>query len=184
MQQHTSNQEDFVDKELLDCLKKNYYFVLEEKFRLYQRASFLFVVLVPTFAVLFQLLITYDNPQILERVFLIFLTISLVISILFLFRSLWFKNYTYISPRKIIRCYNNKNEKKFIKILVSGYAFASIKNRKIIKKRNKDLWKATRFGAISVFILIFFSIYIFIKDWYWYYHLNNFYQYFISFFYL
>ena len=129
MQKQTYSQE-FVDSVLLDTLQKKYYFWLEEKFKLYQRASFLFVLLVPMFAVLFQLLKTYDNPQILELVFLIFLTISLVFSMGSLFRSLAFHKYTYIFySETIIKHYDyekkyyeyvkkwNKPDKNFVPLI-------------------------------------------------------------------
>ena len=82
------NTQELIDSELLDTLKKNYYFELEEKFRLYQRASFLFVLLVPMFAVLISLFDNYDNFQPLTFLFLVPLTFSLVFSMGFLFRSI------------------------------------------------------------------------------------------------
>ena len=103
MQKQTSNQKDFVDKELLDTLKKSYYFYLEEKFRLHQRASFLFILLVPMFAILFQLSKTYDYPQILEFFFIALLTITLFFSV---FSCLFFRT-----------------EESFVVFLVDVYAY-------------------------------------------------------------
>ena len=103
--------QELIDCELLDTLKKNYYFELEEKFRLYQRASFLFVLLVPMFAVLLNLFDTYKNPQPIAIFFLLLLTFSLVFSMGFLFRSLHFHTYDYIgSPKEIIQYYEYEKE--------------------------------------------------------------------------
>ena len=81
MQKQTYSQE-FVDSELLDTLKRHYYFLLEEKFRLFQRASFLFVLLVPMFAILLNLFFdTYKEPQPLVILFLFLLTLTLFLLI-------------------------------------------------------------------------------------------------------
>ena len=180
MQKQTYSQE-FVDSVLLDTLQKKYYFWLEEKFKLYQRASFLFVLLVPMFAVLFQLLKTYDNPQILELVFLIFLTISLVFSMGSLFRSLAFHKYTYIFySETIIKHYDyekkyyeyvkkwNKPDKNFvplIKKLAQEYAKANIKNVKENQERAILLRRSTiSMASFAVILIIFFSYDFFIKN--------------------
>ena len=179
MQKQTYSQE-FVDSVLLDTLQKKYYFWLEEKFKLYQRASFLFVLLVPMFAVLFQLLKTYDNPQILELVFLIFLTISLVFSMGSLFRSLAFHKYTYIFySETIIKHYDyekkyyeyvkkwNKPDKNFvplIKKLAQEYAKANIKNVKENQERAILLRRSTiSMASFAVILIIFFSYDFFIS---------------------
>ena len=164
MQKQTS--QEFVDSELLDTLKKSYYFYLEEKFRLYQRASFLFILLIPMFAILFQLFKTYDNPQTLEVVFIVLLTITLFFSIIFLFMSLVLRKYAYISPIKTVQYYN-KNRKKLIKKLAIAYAKTSNKNKNIVKKRTKYLWYANLCVTIFGIILLIFFVCIFIKNGYY-----------------
>ena len=166
MQKQTSNQKDFVDKELLDTLKKSYYFYLEEKFRLHQRASFLFILLVPMFAILFQLSKTYDNPQILEFFFIALLTITLFFSVIFLSMSFVLSKFNYISPIKTVQYYN-KNRNKLIKKLAIAYAKTSNKNKNIVKKRAIYLWLAYLFVTIFGIILLIFFVYIFIKNGYY-----------------
>ena len=160
------NTQELIDSELLDTLKRHYYFLLEEKFRLYQRASFLFVLLVPMFFILFQLFDEYNNSQPLVILFLVFLAILLFFSVFFLGKSFagLKKKYAYIdSPEKIIKHYEyeieyykyqkrwQKSDPNFVplvKKLSLQYSEASIQNRKIIET----------FSNIAIFFCVFFNI--------------------------
>ena len=175
------NTQELIDSELLDTLKKNYYFELEEKFRLYQRASFLFVLLVPMFAVLISLFDNYDNFQPLTFLFLVPLTFSLVFSMGFLFRSLHFHTYDYIgSPKEIIQYYeyekeyneyvrslqkSDKNHVPFIKKLITKYEETIIKNTITNDKRAILLRRSTISMAFFAVILLIFFICVFIEKW-------------------
>ncbi len=174
-------QQDFVDSVLLDTLQKKYYFHLEEKFKLYQRASFLFVLLVPMFAVLINLFDNYDNSQPLTFLFLVPLTFSLVFSMGSLFRSLAFHKYTYILySETIIKHYDyekkyyeyvkkwkkpDKNFVPLIKKLAQEYAKANIKNVKENQERAILLRRSTiSMASFAVILIIFFSYDFFIKN--------------------
>ena len=157
MQKQTYSQE-FVDSELLDTLKRHYYFLLEEKFRLFQRASFLFVLLVPMFAILLNLFDTYKEPQPLVILFLFLLTLTLFCSIVFIFMSMFFRKYRHIvSPEKITQFYN-KYKAGLIMELALEYTEASIVNKKIIASRAIYLWFAHLSVAIFAGIVQFMLI--------------------------
>ena len=174
MQKQTSNQKDFVDKDLRNILKENYYFQFEEKSRLHQRASYLFVLLIPMFAVLLNLFDTYKNPQPIEIFFLLLLTLFLSFSIVFLIKSLTFHNYFYTASlqeilkyKKELKEYNDKIQKpdttvqEFDQFLATEYAKHSAYNEKTNKNRVLCLRRTAICIIFFIIILLTFYFYIF-----------------------
>ncbi len=177
MQKQISRRE-FAAKEFLDTLRRQYYFFLGEKFRLFQRASFLFVLLVPMFAILFQLFKTYETPRFFEFIFLFLLTGSLFSSVIFLLMSILIRFYFHLeSPDKLLQYYN-KYKEKIVKELALEYQEAIINNQEIISKRSRYLWWAHLNVAFFAITLLVFFIYTFIKNWYFNLVYDDFYKFF------
>ena len=168
-------QQDFVDKDLLDILRENYYFQFEEKSRLHQRVSYLFVLLIPMFAVLLNLFDTYKNPQLIAIFFLLLLTLFLFFSIVLLIGSLTFHNYYYTASlqkilqyKKELKEYNDKLQKpkntttqEFDQFLATEYAIHSAYNEKTNKNRVLYLRRTTICIVSFIIILLIFYFYIF-----------------------
>ncbi len=168
-----NNTQELVDSKLLDTLKSNYYFELEEKFRLYQRANFLFVLLIPMSAILLRLLDHSEENQLpLEILFIFCLTCVLICSIYFLAKSFTFNCYSYAAFSEEILEYKIKlqesgsfNEQKFTDFLNKQYANAATQNAKVNEKRATDLLIANACGTgFAALVLISFIYNFYIKE--------------------